>query len=296
MMHLLKNKWERFLLISVSILVIGFEVARMQENEYKAIPHFESENKILENALPAGYHLLNNNREPTTYVGTADNPTIDGGVINNAGSLVSHDEPFINNVLPVDKSKTLILPQNLQIKFQDPQLPVPSFGNAQKEKFSDNWATSNDVKRLLLEAAQAGKLNYVLQKSQELHLPASVAVVPMVESRYQTEAVSNKGAAGAWQLMPSLAKDYGISNADRFQFVTATDTALQYLKNLHQQFGNWELAFAAYNAGAARVENALIKNPEANSINDLDLPIETKNYVFRMKAITQKLQDFNNDQ
>jgi len=58
---------------------------------------------------------------------------------------------------------------------------------------------------------------------------------------------------------------------------------------LHQQFGSWALAFAAYNAGSKRVELALRKNPKARSIKDLDLPKETKQYVSRIMSINKKL-------
>jgi membrane-bound lytic murein transglycosylase D len=151
------------------------------------------------------------------------------------------------------------------------------------------YTTNEKVKRILINAAESGKLDYVLKKADQMGLPASTAIIPMVESQYQTDAVSPKGAAGAWQLMPSVAKDYGISNQDRFQFTASTDAALKLINSLHNQFNNWDLSFAAYNAGSKRIMDALHKNPSAQNVNDLDVPKETKEYVSRIKNINYAL-------
>lgn len=195
----------------------------------------------------------------THHIGTPDEPTIDGKPINSTVPA-----PEINIVeSPLKESKAA---------------------------FEDSWATSDKVKKILDSAASDGKLGYVMKKTKAMGLPASVAVVPIVESAYQTQAVSPKGAAGAWQLMPATAKAYGLNKEQRFEFTTSTDAALRLLRDLHQQFGNWELAFASYNAGSQRVSKALEKNPSAKTIDDLSLPMETKTYVKRMIQINATLE------
>lgn len=111
----------------------------------------------------------------------------------------------------------------------------------------------------------------------------------MVESRYQTDAVSPKGAKGAWQLMPETAKDYGLESKDRTNFIASTDTALHLLSDLHQQFGNWTLAFSAYNAGGQRIQMLLQQHPHAQCIHKLELPLETRRYIQRLKALYQTM-------
>lgn len=227
---------------------------------------------------------LANTAQHTDLVGTSEQPTIDGGIINAADGLaINHffdtDTPvkLTSSVLPVihKTSKTA----QITNKTEDVQIRA----------IEEKWATSKRVKRLLQAAAQEGKLDYVLHKIDEKGLPASLATVPMIESNYQIVSTSNKGAAGLWQLMPSIAKDYGISSLDRYHFQLSTTIALDLLDRLHQQFGSWALAFAAYNAGSKRVELALRKNPKARSIKDLDLPKETKQYVSRIMSINKKL-------
>jgi len=216
----------------------------------------------------------------TDLVGTPEKPTFDGGIINAADGLtVNHFEEPVARV-QIEPSKNA------------------NAANFKKEnsedKFKDTWATSSRVKELLKAAADEGKLNYVLQKLDEKGLPASLATVPMIESNYKVTETSNKGAAGAWQLMPETAKGYGISALERYHFGISTAVALDLLNDLHKQFGNWELALAAYNAGSGRVEKALKKNPQAKSIKELDLPAETKAYVAHIMSLNQKLAAVNN--
>lgn len=166
-------------------------------------------------------------------------------------------------------------------------------------KIKDNWVY--DVKRkrvLFLENIQVvnntthlqavlkspvkkDQYNYIVAKLSELQLPSELALIPIIESEYNAEAVSPKGAGGLWQLMPKTAVDLGLSSEDRFQLIPSTEAALIYLKQLYKRFGSWELAIAAYNAGSSRVEKALVENPLAKSIKDLKLPAETKSYVSR---------------
>lgn len=199
----------------------------------------------------------------TSVIGTSEQPTIDGGIINATEGIPVHHE-------------TVVAPT-------DPIISQP----ASQRRFDDRWATDNKVKVLLAKAATQGKLDYVLNTADAHRLPASVATLPMIESAYRNQAVSPKGAAGVWQLMPSVAQDYGLPNEKRFALEPATQTALTHLETLYETFHNWELTFAAYNAGRGRVKTALQKNPHATSVDELDLPPETKTYVAHLRALNQ---------
>jgi hypothetical protein len=212
-------------------------------------------------------------------VGTPDNPTIDGGVINSDPRQVG--EVAILQPAPPNAAAAAA---NAAVAV------VPAISSATTTStFSDTWATSKRVKKVLEDAARHGKLAYVLQKSDEYGLPASVATVPIVESGYRDQVISPKGAAGAWQLMPYTAQAYGVTREERHKLVASTGAALSLLQQLHQQFKSWELAFAAYNAGAPRVQRALRQKPTATSVQELDLPSETKEYVARIMALNQQI-------
>jgi len=114
--------------------------------------------------------------------------------------------------------------------------------------------------------------------------PDKIAALVLVESAGQPTALSPKGARGIWQFMPDTARRYGLAvtaNVDeRIEVVKSTVAAARYLHDLYQRFGDWRLAFAAYNAGEQAVERAVARTGHADfSRIDRALPEETRNYV-----------------
>ncbi len=89
------------------------------------------------------------------------------------------------------------------------------------------------------------------------------------ESRFNARAVSNKGARGIAQFMPTTADYRGL--VDPFDPIEALKNSARYLRDLKARFGNLGLAAAAYNAGPGRVSAWLTSHRP--------LPGETRNYV-----------------
>jgi soluble lytic murein transglycosylase-like protein len=83
--------------------------------------------------------------------------------------------------------------------------------------------------------------------------PNLLRAVIVVESGFNSRAVSKRGAVGLMQLMPATATRFGVSNPyDPKQNVHA---GARYLKSLMDRFGqDIRLALAAYNAGEEAVE------------------------------------------
>ena len=115
-------------------------------------------------------------------------------------------------------------------------------------------------------------------------LPTELAGMVLVESGAQNFALSPKGARGLWQLMPETARRYGLTvnsqSDERLDAYKSTRAAALYLRDLYAQFGNWPLAFAAYNAGGQTVQRAIDRSGTTDflHLNRL-LPAETRNYV-----------------
>lgn len=85
-------------------------------------------------------------------------------------------------------------------------------------------------------------------------VPAELlSAVGWVESRYQPDAVSSAGAIGVMQIMPFVADELGVDPTDPTQ---AIDGAARLLRSHYERFGSWDLALAAYNAGAGAVKRA----------------------------------------
>jgi membrane-bound lytic murein transglycosylase D len=105
-------------------------------------------------------------------------------------------------------------------------------------------------------------------------------------------------AAGMWQFIPSTGKRYGLKQNwwydGRRDVRAATRAALDYLQTLHDMFGDWELALAAYNWGENGVQRAVAKNRAKGKPTDyasLPMPKETRNYLPKLQAVKNIVSD-----
>lgn len=120
-------------------------------------------------------------------------------------------------------------------------------------------------------------------------IPAVFKYLALVESNLKPNAVSPVGAAGLWQFMETTARSRGLTvNAtvdQRRDIHQSTMAAAGYLKELHRQFGSWELALAAYNCGPGNVYKAIQAGGSSDfwAIRDY-LPAQTQLYVPRFIA------------
>ena len=120
-------------------------------------------------------------------------------------------------------------------------------------------------------------------------VPPELAWVAEAESSLNPSARSPVGAKGLFQFMPETAKAMGLSTFlpdERTHPEKSARAAARYLRSLHQKFGNWALALAAYNAGEGRVSRTLAKH-KANSFTAIAnaLPAETRMYVPKVCAL-----------
>jgi hypothetical protein len=116
-------------------------------------------------------------------------------------------------------------------------------------------------------------------KANELQ-PELVRAVMRQESQFYPCAVSEKGAQGLMQLMPSIAEQFAVR--DVFDPKQNVEAGAKYLKQLFDKYkGNLGLALAAYNAGPASVD-------EAKGIPEIQ---ETRNYVDAILKFLAKKPD-----
>ncbi len=128
---------------------------------------------------------------------------------------------------------------------------------------------------------------------REKNLPEDLVYVAMIESGFNPYAVSWARAVGHWQFMPATGKSYGLRIDwwidERKDPVKSTNAAAEHLKDLHNLFGSWPLALASYNAGAGKVQRAVLRT-RSDDFWDIKasryIRKETKNYVPKYMAAT----------
>lgn len=122
---------------------------------------------------------------------------------------------------------------------------------------------------------------------EEEGVPTDLKYVAVAESALR-HVTSPAGAKGFWQFMRGTAIEYGLEVNDevdeRYHLEKSTRAAAKYLKSLHNRFGSWANAAAAYNMGGGNM-NKRLREQEAESYFELNLNEETSRYYFRLVAI-----------
>jgi soluble lytic murein transglycosylase-like protein len=132
-------------------------------------------------------------------------------------------------------------------------------------------------------------------KLGERDMPQDLIYLAMIESGFNPKAQSPAKAGGLWQFISETGQRYGLTVNkkvdERNVPAKATDAALSYLSDLHDRFGSWYLAAAAYNTGENRVARIMRQVTGSEKGTDQDyyrisrlLPKETQNYVPMMIA------------
>ena len=125
-------------------------------------------------------------------------------------------------------------------------------------------------------------------------MPDDLKYITVAESALRPHSGSGKEAMGFWQFTAATGRKYGLTVNEfvdeRRNITTSTAAAIRYLQQLHQEFGSWTLAAAAFNMGEGGLMAEMLEQGSDNYYA-LYLPLETQRYVFRILSVKQILSD-----
>ena len=173
---------------------------------------------------------------------------------------------------------------------------LPQVRNERVEFWIDFLSGRNaDKTRLWLER-QGRYAPLIRQALAEQDMPQDLLYLAMIESGLSTKAYSHAAASGMWQFIAETGRRYDLRIDtyvdERRDPVKSTAAALEYLGEMHEDFGSWFLAAAGYNSGENRVAR-LLREKAGGATGDEnlywvigpDLPRETRDYVPLMLAM-----------
>ncbi len=178
------------------------------------------------------------------------------------------------------------------------EFDIPIVINEKVEHFLNYFQTTGR-KSFSNWLARSGKyIPYMREILREKSLPEDLVYLAMIESGFNSYALSRSKAMGPWQFIYPTGKRYGLKVTwwvdERRDPEKSTVAAARYLKDLYDMFECWYLAAAGYNAGENKIANGM-KRYRTEDFWELTkhryLKQETKHYVPQMIAAALLAKD-----
>jgi membrane-bound lytic murein transglycosylase D len=193
-----------------------------------------------------------------------------------------------------DPAALTVAPQDLYERLRR-GFSLPELNTARVRQRQAWYAQRPELMQRILERANR-HLFHILEEIEKRKLPAELALVPFIESGFDSQAVSSAQAVGLWQFMSFTATRYKLRLDDvrdeRRDVLASTNAALDYLSDLYGMFGDWQLALASYNWGEKAVARAVERNRATGrptTYANLTMPDETSDYVPKLQAVKNLL-------
>ena len=175
---------------------------------------------------------------------------------------------------------------------------MPDIHGPLVEKWEQWYAERPDYVARMVERSRR-YLYHIVTEVEARRMPTEIALLPMVESAFNPNALSVSRASGIWQFMPATGKTYGLQQNwwfdSRRDVIAATSSALDYLQTLNGEFNDWQLSLAGYNWGEGNVRKAVARNRAKGLPTDFasltGVPDETRNYLPKLQAVKNIVSD-----
>ncbi|PWJ39263.1 lytic transglycosylase domain-containing protein [Sediminitomix flava] len=206
--------------------------------------------------------------------------------------------------LGFDPDKAIILDDFIRNDGYIPRVSNEVLEERLKAVEGDIPLTFNNNVRMFIDYFSVKKRGYTLEIMQrtnmyfptferilnEVGVPEELKYLSIIESALKPVALSRVGAKGLWQFMPATGRSYGLKMNyyvdERMDPEKSTRAAAKYLKYLHDYFGDWELAIAAYNCGPGNIRKAQRRTGKFHFWDIYHkLPRETRGYLPQFVAM-----------
>ncbi len=179
-----------------------------------------------------------------------------------------------------------------EVEASDSALPIQIHDRVLS--FLEYYTAGNGRRTMELGLERVGRYGPMIRRIlHEEGVPEDLIYLAQTESGFKPQALSRAAAKGMWQFIDSRGEEYGLRQTwwidERSDPEKSTRAAARHLSDLHERFGDWNLAMAAYNSGPARVQGAILQAGVADFwvLAELNLlPRETRNYVPTILAMT----------
>jgi membrane-bound lytic murein transglycosylase D len=168
--------------------------------------------------------------------------------------------------------------------------------NPAAEKFVQDYIKKNGEVLQKVEQRSEPVFRIMEPILLKYELPVELKYLAVVESDLKRTAMSRVGAAGPWQLMPVTARELGLKVTkkwdERQHYSKSTTAAAKYLRDLYNEYEDWLLVIAAYNAGPGTVNKAIRRAGSRNFWKlQYFLPAETRGHVKRFISTHYYFED-----
>ncbi len=135
-------------------------------------------------------------------------------------------------------------------------------------------------------------LPYVEQVVKDKKMPHALTYLPYVITGYINERNTNDGKVGIWNMPYAVARKYDLlMNSyidERYNVVTSTESAMDYLVDLKHEFNDWQLAVLAFCTSPTNVLQHMYKAGNVKTFDGIycDLDASEKRFLSQLAAVT----------
>lgn len=183
--------------------------------------------------------------------------------------------------------------------FPIPELPKEILFCGERVPLERDYVREKLLETIIIELENSFNLRTIFLRSgcwllmidQELKkagLPYDLRCLAIIESGLYYKAYSGS-ARGLWQLTNNIVREYK-GRADwwinqGYDPFKSTEIAIEHLKDLYQEFGNWASALAGYNMHKDKYTKQFNKQQATDFYEVRNIPLQTQRFVYRTIAI-----------